>query len=261
MRTRLVGVLLALVLPCAAGAQLQVETVEIDGAYGLIAIPAGWNGSLFIYAHGYTADERFLAPLPDDVTLANFTQKLPLLLQASMIPALSGYAVATTTFSSVGWYVEDAVRDVERLRRHFVRRHGRPKHTYVWGHSGGGMVTATVIEKFPTVYDGALPMCGPVAGARRNFNGAFDLRVLYEWVCRDVPGSAFACGLCSDGRTRCLDDAHCPAHQACGGRETPAPPELGLGAEAAPILERFLQANPDHYAKDLIREEMERMRR
>lgn len=241
------AVLLALAcVPGAARAQLAtVETVKIGGAYGLIAIPAAWNGSLFIYAHGYTADERFLAPLPDDLTLANVAETLPLLLQASVLPALSGYAIATTTFSSVGWYVEDAVKDVERLRRHFVRRYGRPTHTYVWGHSGGGMVTATVIEKFPNAYDGALPMCGPVAGARRNFNGAFDLRVLYEHVCRDVPGSAFACGLCSDGRTRCLDDSHCPAGQACDGREAPAAPELGLGAECT----EFLLRHPETFSE------------
>jgi hypothetical protein len=237
---------LAVAVPCMAAAQFRtVETVEIGGAYDLIAIPADWNGSLFIYAHGYTADERFLAPLPDDLTLGNFTEKLPLLLQASVLPALSGYAIATTTFSSVGWYVEDAVRDVERLRRYFVRRYGRPKFTYVWGHSGGGLVTATVIEKFPNAYDGAMPMCGPVAGARRNFNGAFDLRVLYEYVCGDVPGAEFTCGLCSDGRTRCLDDSQCPAGQTCDGREPPAPPELGLGAECT----EFLLRHPETFSE------------
>lgn len=246
MGTRFVGILLALALPCAAAADFRtVETFELGGAYDLIAIPDDWNGGLFIYAHGYTADQRFLAPLPADLTMANFTQKLPMLLQASVIPAFSGYAIATTTFSSVGWYVEDAVRDVERLRRHFIRRHGRPTFTYVWGHSGGGMVTATVIEKFPTAYDGAAPMCGPVAGARRNFNGAFDLRVLYEYVCGDVPDAAFTCGLCTDGRTRCLEDAHCPAGQSCDGREAPAPPELGLGAECT----EFLLGHPETFSE------------
>ena len=75
---------------------------------------------------------------------------------------------------------------IENVRRRFVEKYGKPKYTYLWGHSEGGMITSTVIEYLPHTYDGALPMCGPGAGARRNFNGAFDLRVVYEYVCRDV---------------------------------------------------------------------------
>jgi hypothetical protein len=42
----------------------------------------------------------------------------------------------------------------------------------VWGHSEGGLVTQTVIEKEPHAYDGALPLCAPGAGGRRNLNAA-----------------------------------------------------------------------------------------
>src|SRR5207245_8017864 len=127
-------------------------------------------------------------------------------------------------------------KDVENVRRHFVKKYGKPKHTYLWGHSGGGMVTSAVIEYMPETYEGALPMCGLGAGGRRNFNGAFDLRVVYEYVCRDVPAARFACGLCTDGSTRCLANAHCPAGQTCSGTETPAAPEDGLGPECTSFL-------------------------
>ena len=30
-------------------------------------------------------------------------------------------------------------KDIENLRRYFVKKHGKPKFTYLWGHSGGGM--------------------------------------------------------------------------------------------------------------------------
>src|SRR5436190_23091579 len=69
-----------------------VDTPTIEGAHDLILIPANWNGSLFIYAHGYTADERLLEPFPPDITLGNALGKLPLLLQASVLPTLEGYA-------------------------------------------------------------------------------------------------------------------------------------------------------------------------
>jgi pimeloyl-ACP methyl ester carboxylesterase len=245
-RLAVVALVLALVLALAAPAAAQFatyETVTIKGANGVIFIPQNWNGSLFIYAHGYSADARILAPFPADP--AEFA-RVNLLYQAVSLPTIYGYASATTTFRSVGWYVKDAVKDVENLRRHFVKKYGKPEHTYMWGHSGGGMVTSAVIERFPDTYDGALPMCGPGAGARRNFNGAFDLRAVYEWVCRDVPEARFVCGVCSGGSARCLVDADCSGGQTCSGREDPPPPEDGLTAECTD----FLLAHPEKFAEN-----------
>ena len=45
--------LLAVALPARAQWK-SVELVEIKGAYGLIIVPENWNGSLCIYAHGYS---------------------------------------------------------------------------------------------------------------------------------------------------------------------------------------------------------------
>lgn len=235
-----------LLLAVPAWAQWRsVESVEIKGAHGLIIVPENWNGGLFIYAHGYSADQRILVPFPADLTPGNFLDKVNLLFQAAIIPALEGYASATTTFRSAGWYVKDAVKDIENLRRYFVKKYGKPRHTYLWGHSGGGMVTSTVIEYFPNTYDGAMPLCGPGAGARRNFDGALDLRLLYEYVCGDVPGARFACRVCSDGASRCLEDADCPGGGTCGELEPPVPPEDGLGPECT----EFLLTHPEKFSE------------
>lgn len=233
-------------VPVPAHAQWKsVETVDLKGAYGLIIVPENWNGGLFIYAHGYTADERLVAPFPTDLTPGNFLTKVDTLFQATIIPTLSGYASATTTFRSAGWYVKDSVKDVENLRRYFVKHYGKPKPTYLWGHSGGGMVTSTVIEYFPDTYDGALPMCSPGAGGRRNFDGALDLRLAYEYTCGRVPGAQFACHLCSDGTSRCVLDADCPAGQTCEGPEPQAPAADGLGAACT----EFLLTHPERFSE------------
>lgn len=240
--------LAALLAPRLVGAQgfETVEAVTIKGAHGLIIVPENWNGSLFVYAHGYSADERLLQPFPSgDLTLGDLLGQLPLLFQAVVLPTLFGYASATTTFRSAGWYVEDSIKDIENLRRYFVKKYRKPKYTYLWGHSGGGMVTSTVIEYVPRAYDGALPMCGPGAGARRNFDGAFDLRVLYDVLCRDVPGAAFGCRVCSGGTSRCLGEGDCPAGQTCGEPETPAPLEDGLSRECT----EFLLDHPDRFSE------------
>ena len=247
MRITIASVALALALALGDPAAAQwktVEPVDLKGAHGLIIIPEDWNGGLFIYAHGYSADQRIVAPFPKDLTPANFLTKVGMLFQATIIPALNGYASATTTFRSAGWYVKDSIKDIENLRRYFVKKYGKPKHTYLWGHSGGGMVTSTVIEYLPSTYEGALPMCGPAAGARRNFDGALDLRLLYEYTCADVPDARFACRVCSDGTSRCLEDADC-AGGTCGALEPLAPPEDGLSAECT----EFLLTHPEKFSE------------
>ncbi len=225
--------LVAAVLVAAArsAAPQTVERVAIKGANAVITVPRDWNGSLFLYAHGYTADARILAPIPADVAQAD-----PVLLPGLLPFVPAGYATAVTTFRSIGWDVRDALKDIENLRRYFVKKHGPPRHTYLWGHSEGGMITEAVIEYFPHTYDGAAPMCGMGAGARRLFDEEYDLRVLFEYACRDVPDARFVCGLCTDGRTRCFDDADCPPGETCAATETPHAPEDGLTPECTDFL-------------------------
>ena len=226
-----------LVLATTSAAAQTVERVEIKGAHALITVPEPWNGSVFLYAHGYTSDERILAPIPDKLEDAT-----PVLWPAmvSFVPA--GSATAITTLRSTGWNVKDAIKDVENLRRYFTKKYGRPERTYLWGHSGGGMITAALIEYLPNTYDGAAPMCGTMAGGRRLWNGEYDLRVLYEYVCRDVQDARFTCGICADGRSRCLADADCPAGLGCSATEEAPRPEDGLTRECMD----FLSAHPEY---------------
>jgi pimeloyl-ACP methyl ester carboxylesterase len=234
MRATLLLLLLA-ALANASRAQ-TIEHVAIKGVNARITIPADWNGSVFLYAHGYTADERILGPIPDDIGDAVSV------LWPGLLPFVpDGYATAVTTFRTAGWDVKDALKDIENLRRYFVKKYGKPKHTYLWGHSEGGMITQAVIEYFPKTYDGAVPICGTGAGARRLWDGVYDLRVLYDWTCRDVPGASFGCGLCTDGAARCLADADCPAGQHCDGSEPPVAAEDALSRECYD----FMTGRPD----------------
>ncbi len=232
------AVLLALVVVAAPCGAATDEHVTIKGAGARIVVPDDWNGGLFVYAHGYTGNDRIVGPIPERIADAD-----PVLWPGLLPFVPAGYATAISTFRSAGWDVKDAIKDVENLRRWFIKHHGKPTHTYLWGHSEGGMITETVIEYFPHTYDGAAPMCGTGAGGRRLFDAEYDLRVLYEYTCRDVPAARFACGLCTDGTSRCVDDGDCPAGQSCSGLETPAPPEDGLTRECF----EFVQAHPERF--------------
>src|SRR5262249_47611683 len=58
------------------------------------------------------------------------------------------------------------------------------------------------------------------------------------------PGSRFGCRVCSDGHSRCLADADCPAGQTCASDEKAAPAEDGLTRECT----EFLLTHPEKFA-------------
>src|SRR5262249_17813751 len=240
--------------PAASADSFQVvDAFEKDGAQSLIIVPHSWNGAFIVYAHGYDADYRDIKPYPSDITPGNITSKLSgadLILE---IPLTLGYAVGTTTYRSVGWAIGDAWRDVDNVRRRFRATVGKPTFTYVWGHSEGGIVTQTLIEKQPHAYDGALPLCAPGAGGRRNLNAAWDLRAVYEHTCAGVPDAQFRCNVCSGGTARCLVDADCPSGETCGALEPDYPQQWGLTPECTEfVLKKPGATNPEPRFGDFV---------
>ena len=165
--------LIAVTFCTAVWAQPKVETGEINGAKFRIDVPEAWNGTLVMYCHGYNPKPgNYDNPKPNPV-LETFLKQ--------------GYAVAQSGYAAGGWAIQEAVNDTEALRRYFGAKYGRPKETYVTGHSMGGFLTMTLMEMFPNVYDGGLPLCGPLAAAswfmeRR----VFDLRVVFDYFLPDV---------------------------------------------------------------------------
>jgi pimeloyl-ACP methyl ester carboxylesterase len=134
-----------------AGAQndsLVNESGELDGVPYKIRIPEEWNGSLVMYAHGYKPRGAKWNPL--HYSLASvFLDR--------------GFALAESAYSRQGWAVEEALAETEDLRAHFTEIHGKPDSTFVVGFSMGGLITLATIETYPDAYDGAVPMCGPLA--------------------------------------------------------------------------------------------------
>jgi hypothetical protein len=109
-----------------------------------------------------------------------------------------GFAAAASSYRPDaaglgGWAVKDGAEDTDNLRLRFIDIFGRPERTFVVGASEGGLITATIVERFGRDadgnlnYDGALPLCGPLAGGRKNWYGGFDLRVVYQYYCRNLP--------------------------------------------------------------------------
>lgn len=156
--------------------QAKVEVGEINGAPFRIDVPANWNGSLVLYCHGYGGPTKYDDKQPLAATQKVFTDM--------------GYALAQSAYSARGWAVKEALGDTEALRQYFVRKYGKAKHTFVTGHSMGGITTLGVIETFPAQFDAAMPICGPLEpsliGLKKR---VFDSLVIFDYYYPGVIGS------------------------------------------------------------------------
>jgi len=205
MRQVLVAVsVLTLVLVSTSGvavathspaSQREVVGVDTNGAQFALFLPYHWNGDLAVYAHGFIDPAASIA-LPDaaPVDVAPWVVELrERLLQA-------GYAVAYSSFSENGWAVNDGAQRTRELRPLFSYYFPTPNRTFVIGRSLGALTTMLLVEKYAIessgisvlgiisiglgserVLDGALALCGPVGGGRKQTDYVGHTRALFDF--------------------------------------------------------------------------------
>lgn len=186
------------------------------GAHYLIAMPAAWNGHLVLHAHG--------GPLLGEPRPERAVEDL----QRWVIVVKAGYAWAGSTFRQGGVAVRAAAEDTERLRRIFVQHVAAPKRTVLHGQSWGASVAAKGAEMYAKErpYDAVLLTSGVLGGGTRSYDFRLDLRVIYQYLCRNHPRP---------------DEPQYPLSQGLPADSTLTPPELaqrareclGLGVPAA----------------------------
>ncbi|MBB5854934.1 hypothetical protein ACFQ05_16620 [Amycolatopsis umgeniensis] len=165
----LTGILAAALIvtgaPALATDDVRVHTGAIDGARYRVEVPSNWNGKLLLYNHGIYPPGY----VPEEIELANRPEAKPVLLG-------EGYALAASLYSKPnGFSAREAVHDQTALLSWFDRNVGRPAQVLTWGASGGGLNAVLLSERLPHRIDGALAMCGPVAGGSALFAQALDL--------------------------------------------------------------------------------------
>lgn len=141
---------------------------EIDGAAYHIRVPVDWNGTLLVFAHSWNN----VIPDPPDAAFGGNSVERYLLAR--------GYALAGSAFSNAGWAVEEGINDTLSLTNFFIAEVGKPEHIILYGMSLGGMITAESIENFPEIYDGGIPMCGPMAGSTSMIDYLLDVGLAYD---------------------------------------------------------------------------------
>jgi hypothetical protein len=141
------------VTPLGGGAKLSdieaddVETVqgEIAGAGYIGQKPADWNGELIVWAHGFRGEGERLWVDPPPVR--------EFLLE-------EGYAWIASSYRRNSYDPGIGVLDTKNATNRAAALWGQPARSYVAGVSMGGHVIGSAIERFPALYDGALPACG-----------------------------------------------------------------------------------------------------
>ena len=174
------------------------------GAYYTIAIPEGWveTDGLVLWNHGFQSfltgfEAEDLLSLLDpswDGYYTGSVQAEPGLGPYADTILAEGYAMAASSYNQTGWAVFDSHISNSELYNRFLsiaagNGLGAPEQFYIAGASLGGIVTMRDLEAdLVPDPDGALLLCGAVAGSV-NWYEAFDLRVIYEAVCENVPGA------------------------------------------------------------------------
>jgi pimeloyl-ACP methyl ester carboxylesterase len=148
------------------------DTGTLNGALYEIKIPANWNKKLVMYAHGYEFPNT-----PHEVQSPN--PMFDIFLS-------KGFAVARSTYSRSGWALPEGIDETEALRKFFVKKYGKTDSTFITGHSMGGGVTVTSIEKFPAVYNGGLALCPLSSRAYVQTKTALDGYVVFNALFPDL---------------------------------------------------------------------------
>jgi hypothetical protein len=133
-----------------------------DGATYLIEFPANWNGTLFLYSHGYVVPGS-----------ANPAQDVGDPATGAFLLA-NGFALAGSSYAHTGWAIQEALVDQIQVLDLFDADFGKPKQTIAWGHSLGGIITAGLVQNNPGRFTAAQPMCGVLAGGVATWNAALD---------------------------------------------------------------------------------------
>lgn len=140
-----------------------------DKATYLIECPAvPWNGTLFLYSHGYAAPGS-----------ANPAQDVGDPVTRGWLLG-HGFALAGSSYATTGWAIQQALPDQVATLGVFGHTYGSPARTIAWGHSLGGIITAGLIQRYPGLFSAALPMCGVLSGGVATWNTGLDAAFAFQ---------------------------------------------------------------------------------
>lgn len=141
-------------------------------------LPAQWNGSLVVYAHGFVPT---LLPLSLPAEYVQF----------STLAKSAHFAFATTSYPSNGMCIPEALSDLQDLVAEFRQQYPQTQKVFLIGASMGGLIAAQAAEEHPETFDGVLAMCGVYGSYPVEAGHISDFRIVFDYFFPGVlPGDA-----------------------------------------------------------------------
>jgi len=154
-----------------------VQGRDAHGATYSLAYPLNWNRDLVVFAHG--GPTLLLGSGPK--------RALGYASNGAVDLLTLGYALATTTYRD-GYFDSPAyVEDLVAARGEFIHKFGTPRRTVLYGVSYGAHVAVMGGQRRADKWDGVVAEDGDDAGELVRFYQLLDLRVVYQYYCRNLP--------------------------------------------------------------------------
>ena len=129
----------------------RAEWGVIEGAGYRIEVPDEWNGSLVLWAHGFSGlNESGTGP----------TERLNFSMPVRELVIGLGYGWATSTYRAPGYVPGVGVDDLLLVKDRVGELFGAPLRTFCAGGSMGGATAQLMAQEFPEELSGALAFCG-----------------------------------------------------------------------------------------------------
>jgi pimeloyl-ACP methyl ester carboxylesterase len=238
-----IAVIAVLVLSIAqtshAQASLTTKTGSLsDGATYLMEVPSDWNGTLFLYSHGYVVPGS-----PNPATDVGDPATRAFLLA-------NGFALAGSSYATTGWAIHEALDDQIAVLDLFDSIFGHPTSTIAWGHSLGGIITAGLIQRNPKRFSAAQPMCGVLAGGVATWNTALDGEFAFKTLLAPTTGLQLVNIANPDANLTLAEEILAAAQATPQGRA-----RIALAAALSDIPGWFVPTSPEPAPTDFTSQE------
>jgi pimeloyl-ACP methyl ester carboxylesterase len=131
-----------------------------DGAPYAMMVPANFNGTVYLWSHGYRPNIPVPAGIPGygGYTVTNTPEPGP---SAAVIGALlaKGYAVMGSGFARQGWNANSALKTNIELIDTYKKQFPKTTKVISWGNSLGGFQSQYLAEKHPELINSAGALC------------------------------------------------------------------------------------------------------
>ncbi len=133
-----------------------------DTAPYMLMTPANFNGTVYLYSHGYRPNVPVPAGIPGygGYTVTNTPEPAPG-GNAQIIGTLlaKGYAVMGSGFARQGWNADSAIKTNVELIGVFKKQYPKTTKVVAWGNSLGGFITQALADQYPDLISAAAPLC------------------------------------------------------------------------------------------------------